>query len=476
MISVSETFKNLMISNIRPKCEPKIRIYGADASGDMIELIWTAGNIKDLKYKFEIDVIGRSLPQIELQWTEIYTGKLNAENYPEKYQNIAKYMAVELSFEQQLGKYSGWGDIFNSNSTWGSIYNANSTWDNVYLDNEAQRSETLYAPKLYLDARPSIKNNIITWTAKDLLFFMNGEVLKSFAISLSSEETSIPYVNPIVYLILNERGSYIKSENIFDAMTNTCNEIINRNLGNISKGIIFDGKTKDALLNYASLKNLYWSFSGDRATLNNYNISNPIFRFTGNIIKEYPEITNGTDISAYSWKAYIAEQGDKYKKLGNDREIYPGIKMREWLFDKYGVVDSSALQEINRCIKYISSDTPEEIEITAINLNAYDYTQNTGLQGEEFVEDNPVSPYRNTDTEITKRIDFLKNYFNKNCCSLVFTGLPNLSIEPGDIINIETNLFDGENRIYKNAVVVSIEATYNGAWNEKFTAHEVMQS
>ena len=92
------------------------------------------------------------------------------------------------------------------------------------------------------------------------------------------------------------------------------------------------------------------------------------------------------------------------------------------------------------------------------------------------MEDNPVSPYRNTDTEITKRIDFLKNYFNKNCCSLVFTGLPNLSIEPGDIINIETNLFDGENRIYKNAVVVSIEATYNGAWNEKFTAHEVMQS
>ena len=58
MISVSETFKNLMISNIRPKCEPKIRIYGADTSGNMIELIWTAGNIKDLKYK-------------------IYTGRIN---------------------------------------------------------------------------------------------------------------------------------------------------------------------------------------------------------------------------------------------------------------------------------------------------------------------------------------------------------------------------------------------------------------
>lgn len=473
MISVSEVFKNLMISNVRPKCEPKIRIYGEDASGDVIELIWTAGNIKDLKYKFEIDVVGRTLPQIELQWTEIYTGKLNAESYPEKYQNIAKYMAVELSFEQQLGKYSGWGDIFNSNSTWDSLYNTNSTWSNVFLDNGTQRSEILYAPKLYLNARPSIKNNIITWTAKDLLFFMNGEVLKSFSISLSSEETSIPYVNPIAYLILNERGSYTKSKNIFDAMTNTCNDVLNMNLGNLSKGIIFDSKTKDALLNYASLKNLHWSFSKEKATLNNYNISDPIFIFTGNIMKEYPEVTNGTDISTYSWKAHIAEPGNKYQKQGADREVYPGIVVREWLFDKYGVVDSFGLQEINRCITHIYPDTPEEIEVTAINLNAYNYTQNTGKQGEEFVEDNPVCPYRNTDNEITKRIDFLKGYFNKNCCSLSFTGLPNLSIEPGDVISVETNLFDGDNRIYKDAIVVGIEATFNGAWNEKFKVHEV---
>lgn len=384
-------------------------------------------------------------------------------------------MAVELSFEQQLGKYSGWGDIFNSDSTWDSIYDKADTWKDIYLDNGAQKSEILYAPQLFLDARPSIKNNIITWTAKDILFFMNGEILKSFAISANSYETTIPYVNPIIYLILNERGSYIKSQNIFDAMTNTCNEIIDKDLGNISKGIIFDGRTKDALKSYAALKNLYWSFKEDKTILNEYDISAPVFKYTGNIMKKYPEITNGTNISAYSWKAYIAELGNKYKKQGTDREIYPGIKMREWLFDKYGVVaDNSALQEITRCIKYISSDTPEEIEITEINLNAYDYTKNTGLQGEEFVENNSVNPYRDNDIEIINRIGFLKNYFNQNCCSLVFAGLPNLSIEPGDIITIETNLFDGENRVYKNAIVVSIEATYNGAWDEKITAHEVI--
>ena len=79
MIQVSDAYKELVKSNIRPKCEPIIKVSGVDNTGKEIELIWNAKNIKDLKYKRAIDPVGRELPYMELTWTEIYTGKLNVQ-------------------------------------------------------------------------------------------------------------------------------------------------------------------------------------------------------------------------------------------------------------------------------------------------------------------------------------------------------------------------------------------------------------
>ena len=51
MIQVSDAYKELVKSNIRPKCEPIIKVSGQDNNGNDIELIWRAKNIKDLTYK-----------------------------------------------------------------------------------------------------------------------------------------------------------------------------------------------------------------------------------------------------------------------------------------------------------------------------------------------------------------------------------------------------------------------------------------
>ena len=59
MLAVSDAYKELVKSNIRPKCEPIIRVSGKDNTGKDIEIIWKASNIKDLKYKRAIDPIGR---------------------------------------------------------------------------------------------------------------------------------------------------------------------------------------------------------------------------------------------------------------------------------------------------------------------------------------------------------------------------------------------------------------------------------
>ena len=97
MMPVSDAYKELVKSNIRPKCEPIIKVSGLDDSGNEVELVWQAKNIKDMTFKRGIDPVGRELPYLELTWTEIYTGKFNETNYPEKDNSTCIYLPIYLS-------------------------------------------------------------------------------------------------------------------------------------------------------------------------------------------------------------------------------------------------------------------------------------------------------------------------------------------------------------------------------------------
>ena len=107
-MSSANTFVDIMNSNIRPKCEPFIMIVGEDEKREQAIIIWNAKDIKSLSYRRSVDVTGRELPQMELQWTEVYYGKLNEANFPLKYNNVAKYMRVILGFEQSLSFSGTW--------------------------------------------------------------------------------------------------------------------------------------------------------------------------------------------------------------------------------------------------------------------------------------------------------------------------------------------------------------------------------
>ena len=159
MIPVSNAYKELVKSNIRPKCEPIIKASGKDNNGKYIELIWQAKNIKDLNYKRGIDPVGRELPYMELTWTEIYTGEFDAENYPEKYNNVARYMQVELSFVQNLGFHATWKSLFNKATKWNDLFLGNVSWKGV--KNQVQQ-EVIRLPKMFLTARPKIEGKTIT--------------------------------------------------------------------------------------------------------------------------------------------------------------------------------------------------------------------------------------------------------------------------------------------------------------------------
>lgn len=472
MLQVSQKFLELMQSNIRPKIEPTITVRGQDSAGNQVELTWKPSNIQNMTYKRGIDPVGRTLPYMELTWTEIYYGKLNAKNYPEKYNNIVKYMAVELSFEQSLGFFNTWKDLFSAGCTWKSILEQFKTWKGV---KRGVTKETVKLPTMFLVAKPTIQGQTITWTARDLFYFLNQTHTKSFA-------ENIKYRNPIRWFLLEERGNFRNSNEIFEALTQTQSNAINDKDGNLDKIIVFDGSTKNLLMNYASIRNYYWDFKDNYAVLKRFSSlgvkSVADFEFSANIIREYPQLTENIDMSAYSFKQYFAEvdNANSYTlspaetityKVNEDKTLY----FYKFLFKGLG------LEIAKHTDTYIAKDTisqhEDAITVAPVNFNSYENSITIDNVGEVFVEDNPLNPYSSSDPFIIDRAQILAKWFGSKKYSMELNSLSNVALETGDLVTVPTNLFKGDERVIKKAIVVGIELEYNGALKQKTLLHEV---
>ena len=476
MLQVSQKFLELMQSNIRPKIEPTITVKGQDSNGSPVVLSWKPSNIQNMTYKRGIDPVGRTLPYMELTWTEIYYGKLNAENYPEKYNNIVKYMAVELSFEQSLGFFNTWKDLFSAGCTWKSILEQFKTWKGV---KRGSTKETVKLPTMFLVAKPTIQGQTITWTARDLFYFLNQTHTKSFA-------ENINYRNPIRWFLLEERGNFRNSNEIFEAITQTQSNAISNVDGNLDKIVVFDGSTKNLLMNYASIRNYYWGFENNCAVLKSFADLNAKtiadFEFSTNIIREYPQLTENLDMSAYSFKQYFAEVDNAnsytlspaetitYKDVNNKE-----VKFYKFLFKGLGLANLAGQSLI---AKDIISTSEDPITVAPVNFNSYENTITIANKdkvsiGEVFVEDNTLNPYSSSDPFIIDRAQILAKWFGSKKYSMELDSLSNVALETGDLVTVPTNLFNGDERVIKKAIVVGIELEYNGALKQKTLLHEV---
>lgn len=485
MLQVSDAYKELVKSNIRPKCEPIIKVSGKDNNGNVVELVWKAKNIKDLTYKRGIDPVGRELPYMELTWTEIYTGKLNAQNYPEKYNNVIKYMEVELSFVQDLGFsniYNTWKTIFNDGITWKSLFSKKTTWKQLKSQNS---QETIVLPKMFLSARPTINGQTITWVAKDLLSFINEVQTQEF----EGHKRVIPLKNAISFFVLNARGGFLNSKGLFNAYTETVQNLLqSENITeNIDKRIICDGNANNIILNLASIYNYYFDFIDNKAILKKFNLSSISAVYKDRVLYAYPQIENSTDISSYIFKHRIAEADPKsaYDRQPYKTTNYNGINEAEYTLKGYGeaypsvdeITDDKRLNfgSITTASKQITDGEENQIYVIPINYNYYDNAINIDDTGEPFQEDNPINPYDLNSKVAIARKDFLSRYFTSNSSGISFEALPNVAVETNDLIEVDTNLYnDMSEKISKKALVVSIELAYNGTLKQKIKAHEVV--
>lgn len=460
MINVSQEYKELTQSNIRPKCEPKIKVSGKDANGNNVEIVWTANNIKDLTYKRGIDPVGRELPFMELTWNEIYSGKLDENLFPEKYNNIAKFMKVELTFNQKLNFFNSWKIVYSKLKTWQNVFKK--SWKQI---REEVETEEIRFPTLFLTARPTYKNQVITWKAVDVLSFLEEKQTKKFV-------NNISFTNPIKYLIINEMGNFLQSNDILNCLEK-CRQEVDIDFGTMEYASIFDGKTKDLIVEYFQLKPLYLDFKPDGQFYPFYlgnNIENGYF--STNTLRDYPEIQKTPNISNYNFKSYtLVDNVNKkytktpvfYKKIGN-KDVYKVD------FDGYGKSDDE--KALGGGLNYTLSFKQEPIEIIPLNWESKDNILSSTTEGEAFVEDIKVNVYDQNNSNSTRRFNYLKSYFN-NSSTIKFSCLSDLSVTTGDIVTVETNMYKGAERTTKKGYVVQIELKYSGTVKQTLTVHEI---
>lgn len=462
MISVSEAYNRITEGNIRPKCEPKITISGYNDLGESITFVWNPKDIKELTYKRGIDPIGRELPYMELTWTEIYSGKLDKELFPEKYNNTGKYMKVNLEFTQNLSFFGTWKSL--TVNYWKDILSM--SWKDV--KNNIQK-ETIKFPTLFLTARPTYKNQTITWKAVDVLSFFEENQQKGFV-------ADAPFLNPIKYLLINETGNFSKPADIVECIENSNANIEADDTDKIGYDIIFNGETKRTITEYLQLRNLYLDFEQD-GTFSIKNLSGKIQNgvFTRKNLWQFPEVQKNPNVESYIFKSYsLVKNPDKaYTKTPVLYKQFRGKNIYKVEYDGYGepyVIGGNG-GGFALSLTYNLSANESDVSITPISWQSSDNTLSGDKKGEILSEDISMNPYDSNSPKMIDRLNYLKSYFDDSN-TVSFSCLSNLSVTTGDTCNVETNLYNNGDIIKKNCLVVAMELKYNGTIKQSIVAHE----
>lgn len=469
MYNVSTKFTSIMSSNIRPKTDFKITVTG---NGNTLE--WTAKDITNFTFKRGIDPIGRNLPFLELTWEEIYLGELNTQNEATKYNNVTPYMKVELSIEQSLQYINTWKDVYSL--TWADIFNSGKTWRDILKKTPA---ETIKMPTMFLVAKPEVKNQKIVWTARDFLYFLNATQEIGF-------KENIPFANPMRYFLLDERANfktnYYMVEEIMSLQTELKDYFLFKN-ETIPVKTLFNSNTKNILKNHLASASCFLNLTKNGATVEQIfgYLSTPTpFRFTGNIMKEFPKMTKGKNISAFSFTQYNVklDEASKYTLSTPDEtfENLNGTTVYRYFYKDFGMIEITDANSGKYPPKTINKNVLtalNPINVIPVSLNTAEIFVNNNKDGEQYAENNPCNFYGLNSAFINGRKTELDKWFSENKYTMEFEGLPALHIEPFDYVEVETNLFKNKTRIIKIGVVLEQELTFNGGFSQKTIVREV---
>ena len=408
MLNVSQAYENLMQSTFRLKCEPTVTIKSKDGTEDLH--VFKSSNMTDLKINRKIDVLGKELPTIEFEWSAFYTG----QNYSQM-----MYSPVNVMFHQTLSatdtsNTTTWKGLYE-NYTWKSMYK-NFTWRSMY---KTHNTEDINFCTLFISEEPTIKENKITFKARDVLNFMNFQIIDVFGGNLGNTD----FYEPISTCLQRAIADLPETATALISAIETSGENINRFFGNLKldRKIEVSSSFKDFLRNYLSLKDAFIYFNSNgtltarKFISRGYNITG--YTLNGNLMFNKPTVQETPKVSIY-----------------------------ENTYNYYDNVNGVWVKGTNRVLSSLNVDN-----------------------GETFIEKNPFWGYRELDYEGNSpnvlRKKHIDAYYYAGGKTIEVECLPNLAIEMGDIVKVEYQ------NISSDAIVVRSELTYNGALREKIYIH-----
>lgn len=471
MVDVSSKFVSIMNSNIRPKTDFKITVTG---NGNTLE--WTSKDITNFTFKRGIDPVGRNLPFLELTWEEIYLGELNTENEATKYNNITPYMKVELIFEQSLSFINTWQDVYKY--TWSNLFSNGMTWRDVL---KKPQTEVVRMPTMFLVGKPEVKDQKIRWTARDFLYFLNSPQDIGF-------ESDINFANIPRYFLLSERANFKDNNFMMLPITQTQANLHSKSELNFTMSHItlFNDTTKNILKNILASANHFLIFNknGDAKPVEFYRFSRtPDYntpKFTGDIMKSYPRLTKGKDISSFSFSQYNVklDEENKYTLSTPDESFTIGSNtvVNRFFYKDFGKIEINSSNENSFLPKTINKNALtvlNSLNIIPVSLNSVEIFINNEKDGEQFIENNNCNFFNSQDDLLLRRKSKLNMWFSRNYYTMEFEGLPMFHLEPNDYVRVDTNLFENGVRVKKYGLILEQELTFNGAFNQKTIVREV---
>lgn len=451
MIPVSEAYKELMQSNVRPQLTPKIKGYIND-----VEYVWDNKNVVNFTYKREVDPLGRMFPYMELTWTERVEDESKLQH--DAWINSYLYMAIELSFEQNLLISPTWGSLRLSQTKWKDLQEI--TWGTVA---DYVPKETIKMPLLFISANPSIENNTIKWKATDVMQLLQDKSV----FDAQGNIQKIAIANPLVFQLSNAVTPFLfnnPAKNLFLETVENINTFQSENNCLIDRHIIFENEIKKNYANLAGAYGLWWNFNNNGALFLSKDIpdNNIVNYYSSNVLYRNAKVKKNSQISQIIEKEYfVNEYPDRmYTLQPTQTFVYENRTYYTYMFDGYGKVlnyptDGSAEGDITKAY----SRTNNEFQVVPLRWESVDVVIFENQSGEVYEDNNPLNSATILSIHILRRRVLKQRLYNKDTALIEFESLPNLSVEPGDVVQAPVY----RNESLQNVLVTYSEIKYNGA-------------
>jgi hypothetical protein len=251
----------------------------------------------------------------------------------------------------------------------------------------------------------------------------------------------------------------------------------------ISTKTLFDSTTKNILKNSLSVLGLFLDVGENEAYIKQmfgFSIYYDPFKFSGKIMKSFPKMTKGKNVSSFSFTQYNVklDEENKYTLSTPDESFTVGSNtiVNRFFYKDFGKIEINSNNENSYLPKTINKSaltTLNSLNIIPASINSVEVFLNNEKNGEQFAENNPCN-FWGLDHEYTNfRKNQLDRWFSEGKYTMEFEGLPVFHLTPFDYVEVETDFFENGKRVVKKGVILEQELSFNGAFNQKTIVREV---